>query len=71
MPIDNPTKHVTYKIISSIPIEGDGEIWTYDVAEAQAAYDRGFYIEKVDVVRAIVSTGQTVTTGVTTEWRGQ
>ena len=69
--MDDPTKHTTYKIASSIPIESGGERWTHDVAEAQAAYDRGFYIEKVDIVRAIVSTGQTVTTGVTTEWRGR
>ena len=69
--MDEPTKQIAYKIISLIHIEGDGEMWTYDVAEAQEAYDRGFYIEKVDIVRTIVSTGQTVTTGLTTEWRGQ
>ena len=60
-----------YKITSLIHVEGDGEIWTYDEAEAQGAYDRGFYVEKVDIVRAVVSTRQTVTTGLATEWRGR
>ena len=71
MPMDDPTKQTLYRILSSISVEGVGERWTADEAEAQAAYDRGFYVEKVDVVRAVVSTGQTVTTGVATEWRGR
>jgi len=71
MPTDYPTRYITYKIASSIPIESIGERWTDDVAEAQKAYDRRFYIEKIDFVKSVVSTGQTVTTGVATEWRGK
>jgi len=70
MPTAEPTKQITYKISSFTPIE-IGERWTNNVVEAQKAYDRGFYVEKVDIVRATVSTGQTVTTGLATEWRGQ
>ena len=69
--MDSPTSQIMYKIASSIPIEGIDERWTDDVVEAQKAYNRGFYIEKVDIVRTIVSTGQTITTGLSTEWRGQ
>ena len=71
MPIDNPTKHVTYKIFTPIHVEDIGERWTDSVEEAQEALDRGFSVDRVDIVRAIVSTGQTVTTGITTEWRGK
>ena len=69
--MDEPTRHVAYKIASSISVENFDERWTNDVADAQRAYDRGFYVEKVDIVKAVVSTGQTVTTGITTEWRGK
>ena len=69
--MDSPARQISYKITSSIPIEDTGAKWTDDVAEAQKAYDRGFYIEKVDIVRAVVSTGQMVTTGLTTECRGK
>jgi len=69
--MDEPTKQITYRILPMTSLEGIGERWTSDEADAQKAYDRGFYIEKIDIVRAIVSTGQTVTTGLTTEWRGK
>ena len=71
MPIDNPTKHISYKITSSIPIEGIGERWTTDVADAQAAYDDGFFVHQYEIVKAGVSTGQEIITGLATEWRGK
>ena len=71
MSMDNSTKHIVYKITSPIHIEGDGARWTYSVPEAQEAYERGFDIDKVDVVRTKVSTGQTVTIGLETDWRGK
>ena len=69
--MDDPTKHVMCKIFTPIHIEDISESWTSSVEEAQEALDRGFSVDKVDIVRAIVSTGQTVTTGVATEWRGK
>jgi len=69
--MDNPNKQILYRIFSPIPFEGDGERWTDSEAEAQKAYELGFLINKVDIIRAIVSTGQTVTTGLSTEWRGK
>ena len=69
--MDNPTKQIMYQILSPNPFEDDGEGWTDSVAEAQKAYELGFIIIKVDIVKAIVSTGQTVTTGLSTEWRGK
>ena len=55
----------------SEPFEGIGERWTADESEAQEAYDHGFMVDKIDIVRAVVSTGQTLTTGLSTEWRGK
>ena len=69
--MDNPTKQISYRIFSPNPFEGIGERWTADESEAQEAYDHGFMIDKIDIVRAIVSTGQTLTTGLSTEWRGK
>ena len=71
MQTDNPTKQIMYKITSPIPIDGIGEKWTDSEVEAQKAYELGFLISKVDIVRAVVSTGQTLTTGLTTDWRGK
>jgi hypothetical protein len=70
-PMDSPTTQISYRIFSPNPFEGAGERWTADEAEAQGAYDRGFMVDKIDIVRAVVSTGQTVTTGLSTEWRGK
>ena len=70
MSTDSPTKQIMYKISSPIHIER-GERWTSSEAEAQKAFDRNFDVDRVDIVRTIVSTGQMVTIGLTTEWRGK
>ena len=71
IPMDDPVRQISYRIFSPNPFEDTGERWTTDETEAQAAYDRGFIVDKIDIVRVVVSTGQTVTTGLSTEWRGK
>jgi hypothetical protein len=69
--MDNPTRQLSYKITSPIPNEGDDARWTYNVTEAQKAYELGFLVHKYEIVKAKMSTRQELTTGLATEWRGQ
>ena len=71
MPVDNPTKHITYRIVPPTLLEGIEVRWTDDKADARAAYDNGFFVHQYEIVKVGVSTGQEITTGLATEWRDQ
>jgi hypothetical protein len=65
--MDNPTKQISYEILD--PTEDFGRELTEDRVVAQQAYDRGFLVSEHEIVKAFVSTGQRITTILTTEWR--
>lgn len=65
--MDNPSKHTTYEILD--PTKADGRDITSDREDAQAAYDRGFLVSEHEIVTAYLSTGQKITTILSTEWR--
>jgi len=71
MPIDNPTRQIVYKILPPTSYEDIPERWTADEVDARAAYDRGYFVHKYDIVKSGVSAGQEITTGLATEWRGR
>ncbi len=62
-----PSKHITYEILD--PTKDSGREITSDLDEAEAAYDRGFLISEHEMVVAFLSTGQKITTILSTEWR--
>lgn len=65
--MDNPSKHVSYEILD--PTKDDGREIVFDRDEAQAAYDRGYLVPEHEIVTAYLSTGQKITTILSTEWR--
>ena len=67
--MDNPTKQISYEMLD--PTEDFGRELTTDRAVAQRAYDRGFLVSEHEIVKAYVSTGQRITTILTTEWKEQ
>jgi len=73
MRITEPTRQVEYEIISSTPLEDEvvGERRTYEEIEAQLAYNQGFLVHKHETVEALMTTGQSMTTTLVTEWRGR
>jgi hypothetical protein len=69
--MDNPTKQILYRIFTSISLEEIGERRTDDEMDALLAYRRGFIVEKDEIIEAFTTTGQKVTTTLTTDWRGR
>jgi hypothetical protein len=67
--MDSPTKHISYEMLD--PTKEDGRELTTDRDVAQDAYDRGFLISEHEIVTAYMTTGQKITTVLTTEWRHQ
>jgi hypothetical protein len=67
--MDNPTKQISYEILN--PAEDTGRKLTANRVVAQKAYDRGFLVSEHEIIKAYLSTGQRVTTILTTEWRDQ
>ena len=65
--MDNPIKQISYEI--SDPTRENGHNIIFDREEARAAYDRGFLVSEHEIVIAYLSSGQKMTTILTTEWR--
>ena len=65
--MDNPTKQISYELLD--PTEESGRELTDDRAVARKAYARGFLVSEHEIVSAYLSTGQKITTVLTTEWR--
>ena len=73
MQIAEPTRRVEYEIYSSTDLEdeGVGKRRTSEEIEAQLDYNRGFMVFKHETVEALMTSGQSITTTLTTEWRGR
>jgi hypothetical protein len=69
--MDNPTKHILYEITPPITYEGIDKRMTPDEVDALVSYNRGFIVEKHEIVEAYTSTGQKVITTLVTKWRGK
>jgi hypothetical protein len=69
--MDNPTKRILYRISTPNPYEVDEERETADEMFALLAYNHGYLVEKDEIVEAFMTTGQKVTTTLTTDWRGR
>jgi hypothetical protein len=69
--MDNPTKRILYSIETSIPFEDDEVRWTADEIDAQLSYNRGFLVEKHEIIESLMTTRQKVMTILTTNWRGR
>jgi len=67
--MSNPTKQISYELLD--PMEDSGRELTSDKAVAQKAYARGFLVSEHEIVTAYLSTGQKITTILTTEWKEQ
>ena len=67
--MDNPTKHIYYKILD--PAREIETKTTSDRTVAQVAFDRSFLVYENETVVAFTATGQTITTTLTTEWKEQ
>ena len=67
--MSNPTKQISYELLD--PMEDSGRELTSDKAVAQKAYTRGFLVSEHEIVTAYLSTGQKITTVLTTEWKEQ
>ena len=67
--MSNPAKQISYEMLD--PMEDSGRELTYDKAVAQKAYNRGFLVSEHEIVTAYLSTGQKMTTVLTTEWKEQ
>lgn len=67
--MDNPSKHISYELLD--PTKEDGRELTSDRDEAQAAFDRGYLVSEHEMVVAYLSSGQKLTTILTTEWRDE
>jgi len=65
--MDNPTKHISYEILD--PTKDSGRELTADRTIARKAYNRGFLVSEHEIVTAYTSTGQKITTILTTEWK--
>ena len=65
--MDYPTKHTSYEILD--PVRDSGVELTTDDAVAKRAFNRGFIVLELETVEAYVSTGQKITTTLTTEWK--
>ena len=63
----NPSKQISYELLD--PTMDEGREITLDLHEAQTAYERGFLVSEHEMVVAFLSTGQKLTTILTTEWR--
>ena len=64
--MDNPIFHISYEILDPTK---DGRELTSDREVAEAAYNRGFLVSEHEIVKAYLSTGRSVTTIITTDWR--
>jgi hypothetical protein len=71
MQIKEPTRKIEYEIIPSTSYEDVSKRRTPEEIEAQLAYNRGFLVHKHETVEALMTTGQKVTTTLTTDWRGR
>ena len=67
--MDNPTQHISYEMLD--PAEEFGREFTTDRSVARKAYNRGFLVSEHEVVVTYTSTGQKITTTLTTEWKEQ
>lgn len=65
--MDNPNKSVSYEILD--PTKEDGREIISDRNEAQVAFDKGYLVSEHEIVVAYLSSGQKLTTILTTEWR--
>jgi len=65
--MDIPTQHISYEILD--PMKDGGRELTSDREVAEAAYNRGFLVSEHEIVKAYLSTGRSVTTIITTDWR--
>ena len=69
MKIATPTREIVYEISSSTSLEDIDVRKTTVEANAREAYERGYMVNEHEIVEALLSTGQKVTTTLTTEWR--
>lgn len=65
--MDNPTKQLSYEILD--PTKDAGRELTAEREVAQEAYERGFLVSEHEIVTAYMTSGQKITTILTTEWR--
>jgi len=65
--MDNPSKQISYEILD--PTQEKGREIIFDRDEAYAAYHRGFLVFEHEIIIAYLSSGQKLTTILTTEWR--
>ena len=64
--MSNPTKHISFEILD--PMKEEGRELIDDRETAQEAFKRGFLVSEHEIVVAYLSSGQKLTTILTTEW---
>lgn len=67
--MDDLSKQISYEILD--PVKEEGRELTYDREAAQTAFDRGYLVSEHEIIVAYLSSGQKLTSIMTTEWRDQ
>lgn len=64
--MNNPNKQISYEFLD--PTKENGREITFDLDDAKVAFDRGYLVFEHEIVTAYLSSGQKLTTILTTEW---
>jgi hypothetical protein len=67
--IEEPTRIISYEIVSPNENENDERLVTLDREVARKSFEQGYLVTEHEIIKGIISTGQGITTIPTTEWR--